>query len=188
VRRRHDDQAWRDFNDIYGPLVHRYCRLRGLQPSDAQDVTQIVLTNVSRAIADFQYDPARGRFRSWLGTIAYREIQRHRVKAERAVPGAGEGLGNAMIDRLDAEADSAWQEAFNAHLYQESKRRIREEFDDDTWRAFELTWEHDTAPKEVATTMARPIQWVYKAKYRVLQRLRSELAYLCEDVVIFQRG
>jgi RNA polymerase sigma-70 factor (ECF subfamily) len=187
IQRGADEQVWTRFVELYTPLLVRYCRLRGLQESDAEDVTQNVLAIVSRAIGGFDYDRQRGRFRSWLGTIAYREIQRHRAKAERAVRGTGDGIGDALIDQVDAGVDPCWLESFNAHVYHLAKNRIRPQFRDDTWQAFEMTWEQDRAPKEVARVLGKPAPWVYKAKYNVLRRLKEELAYLCEDAGIFQR-
>ena len=59
---------------IYRPLIVRLALRTGLQPSDADDVAQRVLMSVSRAIGDWEKDPARGSFRSWLRTVARNAI------------------------------------------------------------------------------------------------------------------
>ena len=47
-----DQEAWGHFVRLYGPLVYRFARRRGLQDSDCGDVTQevlgAVLTNADR--------------------------------------------------------------------------------------------------------------------------------------------
>ena len=69
LRNPRDDEAWRVFVETYTPLVYGYCRRRGLQASDVSDVTQEVMVQVSHSIRDFSYQPERGRFRDWLGTL-----------------------------------------------------------------------------------------------------------------------
>ena len=59
------------FVDRYGRKIYAWCRHWGLQESDAQDVTQTVLLDLARQMANFVYRPT-GSFRSWLKTIAHR--------------------------------------------------------------------------------------------------------------------
>ena len=60
-----DQVAWAAFVACYGPKIRGWCRQRGLQPADAEDVTQDVLLRLSRALKTFTYDPSR-TFRGWL--------------------------------------------------------------------------------------------------------------------------
>src|SRR6187200_645124 len=83
----HDELAWREFLDLYTPMVCRYAQRRGLQDADARDVAQEVFALVSRAIGAFEYDPLRGRFRAWLGLLAGQVITRQLKTLHR--PGRG---------------------------------------------------------------------------------------------------
>ncbi len=83
LRDAQDTLAWELFVELYTPLVYRYCRRRGLQDSDAQDVTQDVLVRFSRAVRSFQYDPSKGHFRSWLGTMTHHIISLQQTKNAR---------------------------------------------------------------------------------------------------------
>ena len=67
-----NEAAWSTFLDLYLPIVLNYCRKRGLQEADAQDVTQTVIERVRRFI--HRYDPQAGRFRGWLARITQNEI------------------------------------------------------------------------------------------------------------------
>ena len=53
-----DQAAWDAFVERYGPRIFRWCRGRGLQESDAEDVTQNVLLDLGRQMRTFEYRPA----------------------------------------------------------------------------------------------------------------------------------
>jgi RNA polymerase sigma-70 factor (ECF subfamily) len=187
LRSADDAEAWRTFVDLYLPLVYRYCRKRGLQDADARDVSQQVLASVHRAIDKFEYDPQRGRFRGWLGTIAAHEIGRYLARDRRPGKGGGGGAGNHLAEQAGGEVDSAWQEEFNAHIFASALDRVKPGFDELTWQAFDRTWLGDADPQEVARNLHKSPAWVYKARYRVLQRLRSEIEFLTNDAAVFHR-
>ena len=54
-----DQAAWALFVRRYGPMVGGWCRHWGLQPADADDVTQVVLLKLAGRLRGFTYDPAR---------------------------------------------------------------------------------------------------------------------------------
>src|SRR5687767_15480166 len=91
--------AWQEFVNLYGPVVYRFARNRGLQDADAADLMQDVLRSVARNAPRMEYDPGRGTFRGWLYTVTRNKIynflsgQRHRPR--------GTGDSNAH-ERLDA--------------------------------------------------------------------------------------
>src|SRR6188768_4069969 len=70
-----DQAAWDAFVERYGGRIFRWCRGRGLQEPDAEDVTQNVLVDLSRQMRTFEYRPVPGRqgsFRAWLHQVTYR--------------------------------------------------------------------------------------------------------------------
>src|SRR6185295_16750135 len=70
VRNLNDAESWREFIELYGPLIMRYLKRKHVPHDDAVELTQEVLQIVATHIAKFEYDPARGRFRGWLWTVA----------------------------------------------------------------------------------------------------------------------
>ena len=74
IRDGRDSDAWREFVHIYGPVVYRFARNRGLQDADAADLMQDVLRSVARNAHRMEYDPARGTFRGWLYTVTRNKI------------------------------------------------------------------------------------------------------------------
>jgi RNA polymerase sigma-70 factor (ECF subfamily) len=68
VRRPSDDAAWRQFVDLYTPLLCQWARRAGLQDADIADLVQDVFTTLVRVLPEFEYD-SRKSFRAWLKTV-----------------------------------------------------------------------------------------------------------------------
>lgn len=187
VADRRDVAAWDRFVRLYGPLIHRYCRRRGLQDADALDVTQDVLLQLSRQMGDFRYDRRLGRFRNWLGTITHRALLKRVARSQSRSSGSRASrfprplAQHACRDSLGA----SWVEAFNAHVYRTAVERVRPLFDRETWEAFRATFVEHRPPREVAVELERTVGWVYQAKFHVVRRLKEEILYLAEDSAMF---
>ncbi|HEY2414902.1 MAG TPA: sigma-70 family RNA polymerase sigma factor [Pirellulaceae bacterium] len=186
LRRGADATSWRTFVELYTPLIYRFCRRRELQDADAQDVTQKVMARVYIAISKFTYDARRGHFRNWLGVIAAREIYRHQ-QLERRPGQRGGHHHDELSEQTPGPPEGDWFEEFNSHVLAVALQRIRGDFDDITWRAFDWTWLQSLKPQAAAERLNRPPEWVYKARFRVLKRLRAEVEFLAEDAANLQR-
>ncbi len=186
VRDPRDQDAWRTFFDIYAPLIMRWCHQGGLQQPDAEDVTQNVLKSVASAMRNFEYQPQKGMFRSWLLTAVRREISRSISKNLR--PG-GRVTADSMAVLTDLPADALpadeWTHELAIHVYQNAKKRVQPEIPQRQWAAFELLWERQRSPQDVAKQLGEDVGWVYKAKFNVIQRLKAEVRYLAEDLPAF---
>src|SRR5215468_8731061 len=93
IRDGRDQEAWRQFVQLYAPVVYAFARKRGLQDADAADLMQDVLRTVAGAAGRLNYDPSRGTFRGWLYTVARNKIfnflDRGRHRADRATGDSG---------------------------------------------------------------------------------------------------
>lgn len=176
IRDREDDSAWRVFVDVYSPLLYGFCRMKGLQASDAADVTQESLIRVTKGIQSFEYDRSKGAFRDWLATIVYNEIRRHVAKSttnwetifESDVPDDGTG--------------SQWKEHFQRHVFETALQRCKNHFEQTTWQLFEHSWLKGEAIDQVAEKFSVGSEKIYVARSRVLKRLKTEVANLADDV------
>jgi RNA polymerase sigma-70 factor (ECF subfamily) len=183
LRNPRDSEAWGIFVETYTPLVYAYCRRRGLQDSDVADVTQEVMAQVLRSIPDFTYQPERGRFRDWLGTITRTKLARFLSRNARAGKGeGGDSAAEELTRQVEApESDTLWTEGFHARVLEVAMNRARPDFQEATWTIFEHAWVRGQAAPEVARELGVPIESVYLAKSRVLKRLRTEVVTLAED-------
>jgi RNA polymerase sigma-70 factor (ECF subfamily) len=187
IRDPHDAEAWQTLVEVYGRLVYRHCRGKGLCHQDAENVTQEVFAQVSQSIRAFDYRPDLGRFRDWLGTVTRHEIQRFLKKEARAARG-GDPAAEGVLGNIAArDEDTNWDEAFHAHVLATALGRCRPHFTDQTWRAFELVWLEKRPAADVAQELNLRIDKVYVAKSRVLDRLEQEVRELAADSILVAR-
>lgn len=172
-----DAVSWELFVRTYGPAVYHFCRRRGVQDSDAVDLVQEVLAQVVVSMRSFEYDPARGRFRDWLGAVTRSKLARHwRTAARPDQPGSSDP------DQVGGNGiDAEWASELDAHLLHAALGAIRGAFDPTNWRAFERTWIDGEPAAEVAAALGIPVAQVYVAKSRVAKRLADELRHLADD-------
>jgi RNA polymerase sigma-70 factor (ECF subfamily) len=173
-----DERAWAEFTEIYGPLVHRLARRRGLQEADAQDLVQEVFRAVARAIERYDPDPARGSFRAWLSRIARNFIINLLASRRRQPQGTGDPDVQRLLEDLPEPAgeDSAYFETeYRRRLIVWAAGRIRGEFSETAWRAFWLAGVEGQQPQEVADALGMSVGTVYQYKSRVVVRIRREI-------------
>lgn len=182
VRDARDSDAWEQFLDIYTPLVSGFCRKRGLQTADAADVTQEVLSTVAVAIRNFDYDPAKGSFRSWLLRITYNKLGNFFNKRKREPRGSGATSVRKLLEAQPTLEDSReWDREYKRRLFEWAAGEIRGEFQPTTWNAFWHTTVDRQSGKRVAEDLGMKIGAVYQAKSRVLARLRTRILEIEDD-------
>ena len=180
-----DGDAWREFFDLYGPVVYRFARNRGLQDADAADLMQDVLRSVARNAHRMEYDPKRGTFRGWLYTVTRNKIynflngQRHRPRAS-GDSDAHERLESAPA-REDDGPDADWEREYQRRLTDRAMDIVKEEFQPATWQAFWGTAVDGRPATEVGTGLKMSAGAVYVAKSRVLARLRDEVKKMIDE-------
>jgi RNA polymerase sigma-70 factor (ECF subfamily) len=174
-----DRLAWQEFVELYGLLIYRYGRRRGLQDADAADLTQVVLQAVCAAIGRLEFDPSRGPFRSWLYTIVRRQL--HKLLRRQPGPSAGElAVLEDVPDREDGGAEW-WEQEYRQRCFRWAAERVRGDFEGPSWQAFWQTAVDGRPPREVADALGLSLGAVYTAKCRVLQRIREEIAQLEDE-------
>jgi RNA polymerase sigma factor (sigma-70 family) len=180
IRDGRNHAAWQEFTNLYGPLVYGFARKRGLQDADAADLMQDVLRSVSTAIAKLDYDRTRGTFRGWLFTITRNKVFNF-LEARRIRPQAsGRTTTNQLLDaQPDGNDDSdSWELEYQRRIASLAMERIKQEFQDNTWQAFQLTAVEGMAVADVAKKVGMSPGAIYVAKSRVLARLKEEVEML----------
>jgi RNA polymerase sigma-70 factor (ECF subfamily) len=177
IRDASDTDSWSQFDTLYSPIVRSYCRRRGVQEADVDDLVQEVMVSVSKAIRSFEYDASKGRFRGWFGTIVA-----NKLKTFRSRQLAGREHLDLSFECTSLDANGAvWDAVFCQQIFHMASKNVRDRVEPMTWSCFKATWMDNEVATDVAKRLGLPIQSVYVNKSRVLQMLENEVRRLADD-------
>jgi RNA polymerase sigma-70 factor (ECF subfamily) len=171
-----DPDAWQRLSRLYAPLVYGWARRAGLQSSDAADLGQEVFRTVASRIGDYRRDGGSG-FRAWLWGIARIKLKEHaRRRAAEPQPIGGT---NALLGEVPEAESAVFQKVEpQSRLVQRALEVIQVEFEEKTWQAFWRSAVDEQRTSNIADDLQMTPKAVRQAKYRVLRRVRQELAEL----------
>jgi RNA polymerase sigma-70 factor (ECF subfamily) len=183
IRDPKDRVAWGEFVRLYAPLVHAYGRRRGLQDSDAADLTQEVLRCLARSAPGFRYDPARGSFRGWLHAVTRNALRKLAGRKPFPARGTGDTAVRQILEQQpDPSADGElWRREYQWNLFRWAAEKVRAEFREPTWQAFWRTAVLGEDIARVAEALGVSPGAVYIARSRVTARIRREVVAVEEE-------
>lgn len=171
VKRPDDAAAWERFVELYSPIMHYWAKKSGLNGADAADLVQDVFVLLVQKLPAFRYDPKR-RFRGWLWTVTRNKLceRVRRAPAERGEHVAVDEF--AAPDLGDPLADQEYRQM----LVGRALRLMKTDFTPRVWQACWASIVEGKSAAEVGFSAGA----LCAAKFRVLSRLRRELAGLWE--------
>ena len=164
---RGDEVSWEEFYRTYRPLIV-FCAGGRIAPSEIDDLIQTVMLKVFRSGDRFRYDPAKGKFRDYLGRIVNNAIVDMLRKRRSAAA--------AEIPLEDDAFAAAWQTEWSRHVFEQAVAELRCRVSPPTFQAFDLYVLQKQPPAKVAAFLGLDIARVYKAKLRCLGILRRIVA------------
>ena len=175
-----DPAAWREFTEIYAPLIKYWCRQRkdALTHAERQDILQEVLQSVSLSIKKFDHTREERSFRGWLRRITKCRIGdffREKAKDGQITRLAGDSdYWDIPLDEIDPEEETGERRV----VLRQVLKRIRPEFQEKTWEVFQLLFVAEKASAEVAEMMGMTGMAVRQVRSRILRRIQAEYARL----------
>ena len=178
VRDPRDGEAWREFFELYAPLLEGYARAHGLARGDAEEVRDQCLEVLARKLPSFEYERGRGSFQAWLHGIARgKVIDLLRAKKVRA-------RESVVLERLsdpDPGPDEHWDREWRAEHLRHALSVVREREPEERFRAFEMLLVEQLSVAEVAARTGLEPAQIYKLKAALLKRVRAVLERLGTD-------
>ena len=183
LRRQPDEASWKRLVELYTPLLRGWLRRNLVAHEDVQDLVQDVLEILVRELPRFRYDRQRGSFRGWLRTLTVNRLRMFwRARKGRALATGDSALARKLDDLEDPHSalSQLWDREHDRHVAHRLLELIEPEFEATTWQAFRRLTLDSAAPTTVAAELGISLNAVYLAKYRVLHRLRQEIAGLTD--------
>ena len=163
--------AWEEFYSRYAPIISAFARRLQARPQDAEDVVQDVMIGFFAKAPSFVYDPAKGRFRSYVKVCTYRALRKRLGKAAR--------VNGRPLDDQDPSSlaiDQVWEDVWEQQQLRWALEELRRSAGHTkAFHAFELYVVFSRPAQEVAATLDMHVNSVYRAKEQITQLLREQL-------------
>ncbi len=165
------------FFDLYAGFVFSIARSKGLTEENADDVVQVVFADLARMMPTFEYDRAKGKFRSYLtGLVHWRVKDRLRV-VQRDNAQMKDYMDKA-VNMPPADKDFAERE-WQAAALEEALRRIKPEVRPEHYAAFVAS----AVEGQDTETVVRLYNLSRDNLYQIRKRLTDKLQKVISDVL-----
>jgi RNA polymerase sigma-70 factor (ECF subfamily) len=134
-----------------------------------------VLGAVAGAVGRLDYDPRCGSFRNWLFTVVRRKLSNWRAAQGCRVRGSGDPATHQLLEQFPGPAGTApdWEVEWEERVFAWACTQVRRDVAAATWQAFWQTAIDDQPGKRVAADLGLTVAAVYRARSRVLARLKE---------------
>jgi RNA polymerase sigma factor (sigma-70 family) len=173
--------AWEEFHKRYAPIIAGFARATGAPQHEIDDVVQDVIVGFYAASPTFDYDPARGRFRSFLKVCTVRALAKRLGKSARF-----RGVPIDQVDPNNLEVDQAWDDVWEKELLRRAIVEVQKHYSgseaqERTYKAFDQYVLHERDADAVAQELGVSRDSVHQAKHRVSATLATVLNRLREE-------
>ena len=174
-----NEAAWARFFDLYAGFVFTIARSRGLSAEDADDVVQGVFVDLSRQMPTFDYDRARGKFRSYLfGLVNWRITDKLKAN-KRESDSKAAYLNETAVSAGDAAfIEREWQEA----ALNEALRRLKAEVNADHFAAFVESTVEGIDTESVVKLHGLTRDNLYQIRTRLTAKLKPLVAEVLKEM------
>ena len=176
-----NEAAWQRFFDLYAGFIFSLARSKGLKPEDADDIVQIVFTDLARNLPTFQYDRSKGKFRSYLaGLVHWRVMDRLKAgKRDMELMASFEEEAKATASADDeAFEEREWQQA----ALEEALRRIKPDVRPEHYAAFVASTVEGQDTETVMKLYNLSRDNLYQIRKRLSERLRKVMSEVLAEM------
>lgn len=164
-----DQQSWGEFVEIYTPVISNTIRRYRVSSSDADDILQEVLLQMSKTIQRYDQDPNKGRFRSYL-----RQVTANKVKDYwRKHRGHAVSIENPSMIAENEIHEEIWTDELNRSLFRIALSRVKKQSKELTWNCFQEHVLRKRSAESVAEECGTSVNAVYVNSSRIMARVRE---------------
>ena len=181
-----NEAAWRRLFDLYAGFVFSIARSKGLKEEDADDIVQIVFSDLARNLPTFQYDRAKGKFRSYLtGLVHWRVMDKLKAGKRDAELKAAYGEEAKFWEEVKAaETDDGGfsEREWQAAALEEALRRIKTDVRPEHYAAFVASAIEGQDTDTVMKLYGLSRDNLYQIRTRLTAKLREVCAKVLEEM------
>jgi RNA polymerase sigma-70 factor (ECF subfamily) len=173
-----DARAWQEFQARYLPRLLAWCRSKGLQRADAQDVAQEVLLRVARRMPTFLYNPALN-FSGWLRSVWHNAWADYVHGREPGTRGTGDPKVHEQLREITGgDLTQELADVFRREALEEALARVQVRVSPRDWQIFRDLALLGRSGTEVGREHRLTLAAVGMVKLRVQRKVDEEFARL----------
>ena len=181
MRKSHNENSWDEFVYFYRDYILMVAKGMGLDHHDAEDLVQAVLLILWKKLPDFEYEPNKCKFRSWMNNVIRKSVLdffRKRGRYQRRLEKAGKlESDQEALPEIYEIAENQWK----SHIFKLSWERLKPGFSDKIVGCFEA-FLAGTPIAEICELMDIKENTAYVYRKKVLDHLQREICNLDEQL------
>ena len=158
-----------EFVETYTPVISNTIRRYRVSSSDADDILQEVLLQMSKTIQRYDQDPNKGKFRSYLRQVTANKVKDYSRKRSNNVA----FLENPALIAENEIHQEIWNDELNRSLFRIALSRVKQQSKELTWNCFEQHVLRERNAETVAEECETSLNAVYINSSRTLTRVRE---------------
>ena len=176
-----NEAAWQRLFDLYDGFVFSNARSKCLRSEDADDIVQVVFADLARNLPTFQYDRAKGKFRSYLTGLVHWRIMDRLKSGKRDADLKAAFWEEAKAAASSADEDFAERE-WQAAAMEEALRRIRPDVRPEHYAAFVASAVEGQDAETVMRLYGLSRDNLYQIRKRLTMKLREAVAAVLDEM------
>ena len=179
VSDQNNEDAWEEFVSYYSEYLEKIFFKAGLNDEEVKDFTQNIFIKVWEIIPEFNYNPERGKFRSWITQIALNYISNYkRLKINNSEFVL---IDEHIINQEKIEVDHTLELEWQSFIAEKAWLNIKETLSPKMQEAFELHL-HGFSSKEIGTKLSIAESSARVYKKRINFKLKYEIERLEQEL------
>ena len=181
LKQEQSEDAWRIFENSYRDYILNVLRKLGLFDREADDVKQEVMVKLWKLLPDFNYEPEKAKFRTWLYSViknlAWNKIRKLNSESAKIEKYREWVESPEAEEKVDAMMDQEWKK----YLTSLAMKNIGVKFSTQSIEIFRRALKGATAA-ELAKDFDLKPNSVNKIKNRVKESLMLEIEALRREL------
>ncbi|MCM8531735.1 MAG: sigma-70 family RNA polymerase sigma factor [Lentisphaeraceae bacterium] len=180
-----DSAAWEELIGFYRRYIYVIIRSMGVNNSDTEDVLQQVLIELWKYLPDYEYDPEKSKFRSWVSVVTRNQVisfvrrsQSHLKKLDKAQQQVQESYLSTI---KTPEVDEIFQKEWELFLSNTAFENIAKHFSPKALEAFQL-FAGGVKVNEISNKLDVKADSIYKYISRIKVKLVEEVQSLKQEL------
>ena len=177
-----DAKSWEEFTQTYSRLIRAVALKAGLTDAEAKDVEQETLLCVAKTIHEFESDPERGTFKSWLLNLTrWRIADQFRRRGPAAAPASdATSTRTSTVERVPGpeNLDAEWEIEWKRNIMETALARLGRKVKPKHLQIFDLYAMRHWPAGKVALELGVTRVQVYLVNHRLTKLMKREVEYL----------